>query len=406
MLTVEKRFLNFLTKKKFIIVLAILVAASLVLRQFLLDYLSSDMEYFLLPWMQQIEQGGGIYALQEPIGNYNIAYLLVLVLLQKLPMDPMLAIKSFSILADYLMAFVIGLIVYQLRGPSAGARKWAWLSAVLTTLLPLPMLNSALWGQCDSVYTLFLVLAVWLVLKERWTLSFLMLGLGFAFKLQALFLLPLFIILYIAKRRFSLLNFFLLPLPLFLTSLPSAIPMGNYMLAYDIYKGQAVGDDRLFNDYFNLSVMFNNLDPAIMKNFLVSVTILACFAMLALIWGKNYRVEGENVVLLGAWSVLTCVMLLPNMHERYGFAGEVLLWVWFIARPSVRRLVPCAVFSLSALSAYFSFLGGYWVFDVNTLSLLNMVTYALLTYMLMMDLKSDTTRINGALHKHTRRSTP
>lgn len=223
----------------------------------------------------------------------------------------------------------------------------------------------------------------------------LLFSISFAFKLQALFLLPFFIIMYISSRRYSILSFALIPIPVFLATLPFAMQNGNLLLALEIYKGQAVGDDRIFNDFFNISILFNNIDSQFMKPFLIVLAISMCFLMFAFVWATSRKIEGDSLLLLACFSVMTCVMFLPNMHERYGYAGELFAWAWFIAKPSVKRSIPAVVFSFTAISAYLSFLGGYWIFDINMLSIFNIAAYiALCIYMIQAVVKSPSCQNN------------
>ena len=53
----------------------------------------------------------------------------------------------------------------------------------LVLIIPTVMLNSGMWGQCDSIYTTFVILALYFLVKEKYSLSFIMLGISFAFKL-------------------------------------------------------------------------------------------------------------------------------------------------------------------------------------------------------------------------------
>ena len=79
-------------------------------------------------------------------------------------------------------------------------------------LLPTVILNSAWWGQADSIYTAFILISIVYLLKKRYFLSFVFLGISFSFKLQFIFILPLYILVYLSTKEFSIWNFFIIPI--------------------------------------------------------------------------------------------------------------------------------------------------------------------------------------------------
>ncbi len=72
----------------------------------------------------------------------------------------------------------------------------ALLGYVATLLAPVMILNSSFWGQADSIYTAALLACLYFLLLRRNWLAFLSFGIAFAFKLQAIFLAPLLVILW------------------------------------------------------------------------------------------------------------------------------------------------------------------------------------------------------------------
>ena len=61
---------------------------------------------------------------------------------------------------------------------------------------PVVLFNSSMWAQCDSIYTFFALLAVYLLYKEKNIPAFVFLGIALSFKLQAIFVLPFFLFIY------------------------------------------------------------------------------------------------------------------------------------------------------------------------------------------------------------------
>ena len=75
------------------------------------------------------------------------------------------------------------------------------LAAYFVTLyLPTVLLNGSYWGQCDSIYAAFAVLALDQALRDRPSVSMVLFACSFAFKLQAVFILPIILVLIIHRR--------------------------------------------------------------------------------------------------------------------------------------------------------------------------------------------------------------
>ena len=62
------------------------------------------------------------------------------------------------------------------------------------------VLNSAVWGQCDSIYVSLALLALYWGMSGKPALGMAAMACSFAFKLQAVFIMPVFVLLLIAKR--------------------------------------------------------------------------------------------------------------------------------------------------------------------------------------------------------------
>ena len=71
-------------------------------------------------------------------------------------------------------------------------------------LAPTVFVDSALWGQTDSIYTSMLVASIYFAIRRRPILSLFFFSVALSFKLQAIFRFPLFIVL-LLKRRTHLL---------------------------------------------------------------------------------------------------------------------------------------------------------------------------------------------------------
>ena len=200
----EKKLLTWIDRHRFMLYVIILSVLGLLARMGGLDFVSNDATEYLLVWFGQIRESGGLAALGSQVGNYNIPYQILISLMTYLPFEPLYMYKALSILFDYLLAGSAAGFCYDLTQKNT---ERAVLVYGVVLLLPTVILNSSVWGQCDSIYVTFVICAVWSLMNERYTRSFLLLGAAFAFKLQAVFIFPFFLMYYILEKRFSILNF-------------------------------------------------------------------------------------------------------------------------------------------------------------------------------------------------------
>jgi Gpi18-like mannosyltransferase len=131
-------------------------------------------------------------------------------------------LKAFSLFFDYLAAFAVALLIYVLTGKPR--RALAGMCALL--MAPTVVLNSAFWGQCDMIYASFVVLGLCYYFHGDFKRAMWLTAVAFAFKLQALFILPFYVIMCLRpyggkkiKVR-EMLYFLVLPLPFLLAALP------------------------------------------------------------------------------------------------------------------------------------------------------------------------------------------
>lgn len=386
MFKLEKELVKALSGRMFYILLVGAVVLSGWIRFVWLPIEGADMGQFFLPWCETLKTEG-FSAIAQGVGIYSVPLQLILWVSAVLPLNTVTAIKLFSILFDYLLAFGVALIVMQLRGKdSPRTLEYAMVAFAGTCLLPLVMLNSSFWGQSEAIYACFAIYAVWLLLREKWLAAFLLYALSFSVKLQAVLLLPLFVIVYFVRRKFSAILFLIIPAVVFVTSLPAVLVGANPMVGLNIYLGQLGYDQAYYLNYPGLPTITNN---GYVGKFIVVSTglaLLVCLAMLTWLLIKRLDLPPPQLIAMAAWSAIACVVLLPGMHERYGYMGEILLWTMFFAKPSLRRFVTAVVFNFTGYCAYASFIFGYWPISENTAAIINLLFLAWYTYDLLRSL--------------------
>lgn len=173
------------------------IGLAFFLRALLLDYQSADYQMFLSQWAAAFRDGGGFAAVKLPIGNYNAPYLYFLAAISYLPIPDLYLIKLFSILFDVVLAWG-GFRLVRHFAPERPNRPL--LCFCLLLLLPTVILNGAFWGQCDALYGALTLHALACALERRNRSSLLLLGIAFSFKLQTVFVLPLWGGLWLLRR--------------------------------------------------------------------------------------------------------------------------------------------------------------------------------------------------------------
>lgn len=339
---------------------------------------NGDLTKFLLPWYDTIKANGGLRALGEQVGDYNVLYQFLIALMTYLPVKPLYAYKILSIGFDYLLAGACAYLTYLQSDKSTWKTALVW-SVLL--LLPSVWLNSACWAQCDSIYAFFCVLSLIFLVKERFLLCFLSYGLAFAFKLQAVFLLPFFLFAWLLQKRFSCLYFLILPAVLLLSGLPAALFGRSTLDVFKIYAAQTGTWEYLLLGYPNIWAFVSqngvlNIQYYIFKTPAVILTFGVLMLFAAAMLRRQDLSGGSDLLCVAFHLCWTCVMLLPGMHERYDYLHLILCGV--LAVLDLRYLPILIGISLISLCDY-----GDFLFDTapnwQVLAAINLVLYAFST---------------------------
>lgn len=213
--------------------LVAVVAVAIGVRLLFLDRVSQDYTAFLSPWYDTLKAGGGFAAVGTQVANYNPPYLYLLAAMTYLPIPKLAAVKLISIVFDVVLAGFAALVVRE-RFP----RPTVWVAAFAVVLLaPTVVVNSSWWGQCDAIYTAFCVGSLWFLIRRRpvWASAFF--GLAFAFKLQAVFFLPVLVIAVVVNRH-RLASLLLSPAVAVLALVPAALAGRDWGSLLAVYPNQ------------------------------------------------------------------------------------------------------------------------------------------------------------------------
>lgn len=328
----------------------------MVMRQQGRDFISADMRDFLIPWYDSIKAQGGLRSLKEQVGDYNLLYQTLVAFMTYLPGSCVQYYKALSIVFDYWLAFASALLVARLSGEACFHRKFQMAYAVVL-LLPTVVLNSVYWGQCDSIYTTFLVLTLLFFYEENYISGFVMLGMGFACKLQTVFILPFLLGLYFYKKNFSL-SGFLVSIAVFWGSGIVAFLCGRSVTApFTIYLDQTGLYQKMYLNVSSFWTILNGVDYAELGTFAVILAVVLCGMELYQVMSGKVRIDtGEAFIKTAAGFLWTCILFLPAMHERYTYPLDIfLILLVFLDR---RYWKYAAVSVLLSLMTYGNYLFG------------------------------------------------
>ena len=347
----KSRNILLIMKKKHVI-LILLAAAAVGIRLGFFSYETDDYLNFLSRWVEFFRQNGGFAALKYSVGNYNIPYLYFLAAFSYLNINDLYLIKALSCLFDFLLAFAGAKIVYECSG-----KKNAALGCFFAVLfLPTVVINSSLWGQCDSIYVSLALLGIYFALKNRPCLSMVFMSLSFGFKLQAVFLLPVCLLLLI-MRKYRWYHFFIFPGAYFLQILPAVLigrPIKDAVMLYFDQLG-TVGSAPNYNAP-SLNALTGGEGSVIAAFAAMAVIILLAFIL-------RKRLSLSSFLILSCLMVTVIPFLLPHMHDRYFFAADVFCLVLLFS--SLRDAVPlvsaCLCQQFASLICYLAYLTGHYL---------------------------------------------
>lgn len=351
----------------------VLLILALCLRVSLFDHASGDYVSFLSVWTETMRGMTVSEALSTPIGDYNMPYLYIILLISRLPFYDLYCIKLFSVAADLFLALGVGKLVMKLTGKE----RLTLLAFAAALFCPTFWLNSGYWGQCDSIYGVFSVWALYFALTEHSKGSMALFGLALSFKLQTIFILP--ILAFLLVKKYAKLR----DLPVFFltfiaASLPAMLGGRSFRDTFSIYFSQ-------MEQYPYLSLNAPSFWSLIHNDYFyelgsapVLLAVIGVLLMVYIFLRKYDKMNPETMVELSLAFSLAIPWLLPKMHERYFFLAETLSIIYAALYP--KRSPVAMILLVGGFLIYCPYLFG----EMPILSLrMVAVIYGLLTLYLL-----------------------
>lgn len=307
------------------------------MRYALRNVVAGDYKMFFEPWVATLrEAGGGIRGLAAEFEyvDYTTPYLFILSCISICPfLNTLLLMKMVSVFFDFVAAFAVMAIIYDRKK----SLTYGIIGYGIFLMAPTILTNGAMWAQCDIIFTSFILWSVYFLLKDKPVPAMAFYGIAFAFKLQTLFLAPLYVILWM-KGKVKLKHFLFLPLMYFIGIIPSLIAGKSLWELISVYFFQANGA----MDIYALSHKFPNIyqligtDTFLFEYADAGIWLTLGALMLFLYTFARLEYEWDPVLMLrmGMFLTMTVVFFLPHMHERYAILVDVLaiLYVFFDSR--------------------------------------------------------------------------
>lgn len=311
-------------------------------------------------WSDMVYQNGfsKFYSL-EAFTDYPPGYMYILFVIGWLKNTiPALAgnillIKMPAIICD----LIAGGLIYKVA-----KRRFSENAALIITSLylfnPAVLINSAVWGQVDSVFTIFVAYTCYLVAEKKLIPAYFVFAAGILIKPQTLIFTPIIIfgiLDQVILENFEVKRFF------------KELLMGILAIACMVLACLPFGLEEVFNQYKETlnsypyaTVNGYNFWALLGKNWhgqegkwlgltfqtwgTVSIVLLVAFA--AFVWWKCRKSKGKYFFLA---ALIICLMFnfSARMHERYMFPALVLLVLAFLYEP--RKEIAVSYMILSAI---------------------------------------------------------
>ncbi len=277
-------------------------------------------------------------------------------------------LKLPSLIADCVIAYLI----YKIAGKKM-SKNWTLFVVAIWLFNPMVLLDSACWGQVDSILALAILFAAYFIEKENYTLSAVAVAFAITLKPQGIFFVP--ILGYALLRQLiheketpvakRLLRFVYSIAAFAITSILIILPFGIKMEGnlfswiFGVYTNTAGGYSYATVNSFNFPYLLglNWVDDST-KVFglpyfwlgMILIVVICLITGALYLFGKKHKV---NIYLLAGMCIYAVTQFAPRMHERYFYPAIVLILIAVIYS---NNKVLLGVFGLLSVSNFYTVL--------------------------------------------------
>lgn len=324
----------------------------------------------------------GIFADYPPVYIYVLSVLGKLASLSNLytlPWAYSIMMKIPSVLADLVTAYLL----YTAAGTRFNNKTKSILAALLV-FNPVTILNSSMWGQVDSLFTLLIVSALILIGKDKLQYSTVLFAVAVLMKPQGIIFLP--VLFYALLKRKSFSCFLQCLLSGLITAVVILLPFSRdplwiFKLMISTASEYTYASCNAYN-FFNLLGANLKEDSSVLFIFSYSTWGYIFITLITLFVGYLYMKGNSSQTLLpvlASFVLISGVFTLSSrMHERYLFPAVILALFAFVYSQDKRVL---SLFTCYSLTAYIN--AAVPLFSIPTIpsalmSLINVVLFAFL----------------------------
>jgi Gpi18-like mannosyltransferase len=307
-----------------------------------------DLENGYFGWLATITTGRWS-AMRAPVGSYFPAYydLLAVASYTSGYLSPISVIKLVPFVFDIIAAIVAYFFVGTLAGTGSLAQKIAPFCILAG---PTVILNGSVWGQCDIIYTAFLLLAVLALMLGRGAWAVLAFGFALAFKLQAVFLCPFLLAMFLQKR-IHWKHVLLLPVGWAIAMIPPLMNGASWVDYFILPFRQGQQGFVLFANIGNLWALTKPLHLNNHSGTIVGIILSIIVSLVIGIIGSHTAFATRfGVATLAAVSLAVMPYVMPEMHDRYFFPAEILLCL--LACVTREAILPAVLLLCGSLIEY------------------------------------------------------
>lgn len=289
-----------------------------------------DYEQFFYPWIETLRAYGPT-AISSGFAAYNTPILLLLWLFSLFTPYNLLALKLLAFVFEVIMALGAMKVVGHLR--PGGYLKYT--AGALTLILPTVVMIGPAWGQVDAIHGAILVWALYFCLKDRLHTAWFFAGMAIAVKLPAAFFFPFLLALSFNRKKARLTGPAFMAGGIALLSCPTLFMGDSFSrIVSGIVSGSGnmLGIENIAWWASTLWQWFPGGDYAAER--VAGVVLAAIFAFGIILYGiRSERFGDEKLLLLAAFCLLVLPFVLPQMHNRYYYIGEICVYLLAFAKP-------------------------------------------------------------------------
>lgn len=359
-----------------LVFVVVLFLFAFMIRWKLMPIQSADYYGFLEKWMQAIRDNGGYRSLSMQISNYTSPYMYIMTILSYISTNDLYALKLVSIFFDYLASVAVFLIMFHM---TADVKKSVFgMSALL--LAPTVIIDGAYWCQCDMIYTTFLLYSFYFFLKGKSSTSMIFFAVSLAFKLQSLFLLPFYLIMWLKKETIQLRHLLWVPVIYVISAFPAWMMGRDFKDLMMVYFDQSATYPWGTLEYPNIYALLGEAMPDMRHAAEVSgagtfmtVILLGCIAYY--FYTRQIKITNELMITLALFTVAIIVYTLPHMHDRYGYLIDLFAIIYGVYR--VKKLPVACGFVLVSILTFMPYLIAVHIIPIQyiTMGLTALIVY-------------------------------